>query len=179
MSVLELGTPAVQRWEEAGDSDKRDGRKVGFAEDEDKFAGRRAKTPNSDDEDEDDQPQEAKIEMTVQISPRRPPASSASWAPVPSPLRNSLGGVPASVPGPSTNPAHDLLSALIRDALYDFRRETKAEIVGLHLDLVNMGRGWKKEMKDAMEQWGNELHEVREENQRLREENERLRRRAY
>ncbi|THH28496.1 hypothetical protein EUX98_g5691 [Antrodiella citrinella] len=182
MGVLGLGTPEVQRWFEAGDSDKRDSRKVGFVEEGGKTAEQRAKSPNSiDEDDEDDELQEAKIEMTVQISPRRPPAtSSTSWAPVPSPLRNSLSGLganPAAVPGSSSNPAQDLLSTLIRDALYDFRRETRAEIVGLHLDLVNMGRGWKKEMKDAMEQWGKELHDVREENVRLKEENERLRRR--
>lgn len=178
MSVLGLGTPEVQRWITAGDNDKREGRKVGFAE-EVGASQADAKSPVSEDSVDDEEPQEAKIEMTVQISPRRPPASTTSWAPIPSPLRNPLGGSPTAVPGPSNNPAQDLLSNLIRDALYDFRRETKAEIVGLHLDLVNMGRGWKKEMKDAMEQWGKELQEVREENQRLKEENDRLRRRVY
>ncbi|TCD63537.1 hypothetical protein EIP91_005307 [Steccherinum ochraceum] len=181
LGVLGLGTPEVERWIAAGENEKREGRKVGFAED----GSPRAKSPliehdEHDDDDDDDEPQEAKIEMTVQISPRRPPTtSSTAWAPIPSPLRNPLGGQsPAAVPGPSTNPAQDLLSTLIRDALYDFRRETKAEIVGLHLDLVNMGRGWRKEMKDAMDQWGQELNEVRDENKRLKEENERLRKRA-
>lgn len=74
------------------------------------------------------------------------------------------------------NPAHDLLQTLIKDALYDFRRETKAEIIGLHLDLVRMGRGWRKEMREAMEEWSKELNEVREENRRLREENDRMKR---
>ncbi|KAH8099582.1 YVTN repeat-like/Quino protein amine dehydrogenase [Cristinia sonorae] len=180
LGVLGLGTPEVQRWIQAGDNEKKDGRKVGFAE-EDENSQKRGGAHESDDE--DDEPQEAKIELTVQVSPRRPTApSSTNWAPVPSPLRNSLGGLmgeAASVPGPSTNPAQDLLTNLIRDALYDFRRETKAEIVGLHLDLVNMGRGWRKEMKDAMDQWGTELREAREENKRLKEENERLRKRIY
>ena len=135
----------------------------------------------------------ATIQMTVQISPRRGPAASTAnaqpnWAPVPSLFgssRNSpavsrqtseqsQGGSSSDPPG--VNPAHELLQSLIRDAMYDYRRETKAEIIGLHLDLVRMGRGWRKEMREALEKWGEELNEIRKENELLRQENERLRR---
>lgn len=130
----------------------------------------------------DDEAQTRTIKMTVQISPRRPQAQGMAA----SPLRGQTMPLPSlNFPTSSTptdgangmgansgNPAHDLLHALIRDALHDFRRETKAEIVGLHLDLVRMGRGWRKEM----ERWADEMREVIEENRKLRDENERLRR---
>lgn len=172
-----MGTPEVDRWIGAGDVDRleeREGRRVGFAASETTAPSGSGSSFDSDsDEEGGEDTEEAKIEMTVQISPRRPIPKS-TWTAVPSPLRHSNAQPHA---GPSTtSSAHDLLHTLIRDALYDFRRETKAEITGLHLDLVRMGRGWKKEMRDAMDAWGTELREVREENKRLREENERLRR---
>lgn len=179
MNVLGMETPR-----EIANSDQGGNRKVGFVGDDDdgfetakhpSAAGSGSGSDSGGNGSEDEDAEEAKIEMTVQISPRRPIPKSI-WTAVPSPLRHS--GTPFNSPhaGPSNGPAHDLLHSLIRDALYDFRKETKAEIIGLHLDLVRMGRGWKKEMKDAMEQWGTELKEVREENKRLKEENERLRR---
>lgn len=114
------------------------------------------------------------VRMTVQISPRRPPPNPlAGWAPAKSPLNPTADGSSASTP---VNSAHDLLHSLIRDAMYDFRRETKAEIIGLHLDLVRMGRSWRKEMRESLDRWGEELNEVRRENDLLRQENERLRR---
>ena len=125
----------------------------------------------------------AKIQMTVQVSPRRASAGvSPGWAQLPSLFGPSRSQPSAGIEGasssgqPSVNPAHELLQSLIRDAMYDFRRETKAEILGLHLDLVRMGRGWRKEMREALEQWGEELKEIRRENELLRKENERLRR---
>ena len=69
-----------------------------------------------------------------------------------------------------------MLQALLRDALHDFRQETKAEIVGLHLDMIRMGAGWRAEMREAMGEFAGEMRELREENRRLREENDRLRR---
>ena len=125
----------------------------------------------------------------MQISPRRSfpgPSTNPStrWAPVPSPLRNPAstsaasnghghGPVPAS---PQARAAQDMLQALLRDALHDFRQETKGELVGLHLDLIRMGASWRREMREAMGDFAEEMRELREENRRLREENERLRR---
>jgi protein NEDD1 len=60
--------------------------------------------------------------------------------------------------------------------MLDFRQETRAEMVGLHLDLVRMGGGWRKEMRAGMQEYVGDLKELREENRKLREENERLRR---
>ena len=84
--------------------------------------------------------------LAMQVSPRRLVASpspvraraSMSWAPVPSPLR--IPGVP---PSPQARAAKDMLQALLREALHDFRQEIKQEIVGLHLNLIRMGGSWR------------------------------------
>jgi protein NEDD1 len=60
--------------------------------------------------------------------------------------------------------------------MYDFQSETKAELMGLHLDLVKMGRSWKQELRTLMEEYVGDLSDIREENRRLRAENDRLRR---
>ncbi|KAI0784418.1 hypothetical protein C8Q75DRAFT_868447 [Abortiporus biennis] len=175
-NVLGLGTPDIEKWVQAGDIEReREGRKVGFVEQKDE---KDEEVGNNQDGDEEDEIGEAKIEMTVQISPRRPPTSSSTWkVPVPSPLRHSTTASSPPQAGPSSSSsAQDLLQTLIQNALYDFRRETKNEIIGLHLDLVKMGRGWKQEMNQVVEMLGDELREAREENRRLREENERLKR---
>ncbi|KAI0664679.1 WD40-repeat-containing domain protein [Cubamyces menziesii] len=161
---------------------------------------RRSRSPTSEGEEDEERdagrqggfdrrPPRAQPELAMQISPRRSfpgPSTNPStrWAPVPSPLRNPAstsaasnghghGPVPAS---PQARAAQDMLQALLRDALHDFRAETKQEIVGLHLDLIRMGTSWRREMQDALGGIGEELRAMREENARLREENERLRR---
>jgi protein NEDD1 len=102
--------------------------------------------------------------LSVQATPRK-----AAWAM--SPLRNSI-----AEGSPGVNGVAGLLHALISDAMLDFRQETRAEMVGLHLDLVRMGGAWRKEMHGAMQEYVGDLKELREENRKLREENERLRR---
>lgn len=102
--------------------------------------------------------------LSVQITPRK-----SAWAA--SPLRHSI-----AEGSPGLNGVTGLLHALISDAMLDFRQETRSEIVGLHLDLVRMGQGWRREMRMAMQESVGELKELREENRKLREENERLRR---
>jgi len=102
--------------------------------------------------------------LSVQIPPRK-----ATWAM--SPLRHSI-----AEGSPGTSGLTSLLHALISDAMLDFRQETRAEMVGLHLDLVRMGRAWRREMRAAMQEYVGDLKELREENRTLREENERLRR---
>ncbi|KAI0333541.1 WD40 repeat-like protein [Cubamyces sp. BRFM 1775] len=201
-----LGTPEIDEWVEAGEAKDgpREGRRVGFAADSDHdddeenpLAGRKSPTSESEEDEDRDAGRQggydrrlprAQPELAMQISPRRSfpggPSTNPStrWAPVPSPLRNPAststganghGPVPAS---PQARAAQDMLQALLRDALHDFRAETKQEIVGLHLDLIRMGTSWRREMQDAMGGIGEELRALREENARLREENERLRR---
>jgi protein NEDD1 len=102
--------------------------------------------------------------LSVQMTPRK-----AAWAM--SPLRNSI-----AEGSPGVNGVAGLLHALISDAMIDFRQETRAEMVGLHLDLVRMGGGWRREMRAAMQEYVGDLKELREENRKLREENELLRR---
>jgi len=102
--------------------------------------------------------------LSVQITPRK-----ATWAM--SPLRHSIAEGSPGVSGLT-----GLLHALISDAMLDFRQETRAEMVGLHLDLVRMGRAWRREMRSAMQEYVGDLKELREENRTLREDNERLRR---
>ncbi|KAF8503702.1 hypothetical protein F5888DRAFT_1664297 [Russula emetica] len=102
--------------------------------------------------------------LSVQATPRK-----AAWAM--SPLRNSI-----AEGSPGVNGVAGLLHALISDAMLDFRQETRAEMVGLHLDLVRMGGAWRKEMRAVMQEYVGDLKELREENRKLREDNERLRR---
>ncbi|KAJ3512458.1 hypothetical protein NLJ89_g3507 [Agrocybe chaxingu] len=87
---------------------------------------------------------------------------------------------PATAAGQPTNTsAHELLKTIVQDVMFDFQRETKAEMMGLHLDLLRMGRGWKNELRVLMDEYVGDLRELREENQRLRVDNERLRRGVY
>ena len=48
--------------------------------------------------------------------------------------------------------------------MLDFRQETRAEMVGLHLDLVRMGRTWRRELSTTMQEYVGDLKELREEN---------------
>ena len=167
LSVLGLGTPEVEQWIRAGKGDvkgkgdkrcKGKGKTVGF-------------TDRSESESEDaDQGGHRDVNehgrgLAIQVSPRRPSEVNA-------PVSTSWG---STLPG-SGGGAHDLLRTIVRDVMYDFQRETKAEMTGLHLDLVRMGRGWKRELRDLMGEYVGDLKDLREENRRLREENERLRR---
>ena len=167
MSVLGLGTPEVEHWIKAGKGDiegigndkgKGKGKTVGFMDDNDS---------------ENEHGSEGEQGLAMQVSPRRSTdvsnPVSTSWAPAPLHLPVPGSGSPAGG-------AHDLLRTIVRDVMYDFQRETKAEMMGLHLDLVRMGRGWKKELRDLMGEYVGDLKDLREENRRLREENERLKR---
>jgi protein NEDD1 len=107
--------------------------------------------------------------LSMQATPRK-----SAWAM--SPLRNSIAEGSPGVNGVTGLLHALLLHSLISDAMLDFRQETRAEMVGLHLDLVRMGGVWRKEMRSAMQEYVGDLKELREENRKLREENERLRR---
>lgn len=111
-------------------------------------------------EDEEGAAQQARErELSMQVSPRRPTAST--W--VPSPLRPS-----------NTFPMHSGASGayeLFRGLIADMQAKNHADVKALHLDMLRMGRGLRQEMKE----WGEEVTKLREENVKLREENERLR----
>jgi protein NEDD1 len=171
LSMLGLATPEVERWIAGKDEDKNKER-----------GKERGKGPvefPADSSDEDDVEDLDKSEQTGQANgkdvPRMRPRSvqmtprKAAWAM--SPFRHSI-----AEGSPGVNGVSSLLHALISDAMLDFRQETRAEMVGLHLDLVHMGRAWRKEMRGAMQEYAGDLQELREENRKLREENERLRR---
>lgn len=183
MGVLGLGTPEVERWIEAGKGKAREdgrgkgnGRRVGFKE----VADTEDKNQQSNDDDDDAEAEETQRNLSMLISPRRVPAAwvhtaSHAQAAIPSPLR-TLSASPSSS---SASAAHNLLRTIIADVMYDYQRDTKAEMMGIHLDLVRMGRGLRKELREVAEGGAGGLVEVerlREENRLLREENERLRR---
>lgn len=175
LSMLGLGTPEVEKWIKGGkqrDKQREEGKRVDFVgSDEgdlvsvskvedvvewgDTDAGLQAKEP-------------LRRTMSMQLTPRRPGATSV----LPSPLRHSVAG---GSPG-AAGSAQGILHALIKDAMLDFRQETKTDIVGLHLDLLRMGRSWRQEMRATMDEYVGDLKELRDENKRLRDENERLRR---
>ena len=120
-----------------------------------------------------------KTETALQVTPARPGVQRhpGPWAPVPSPLRRGLedmqhtGGAPSSIGN-----VHNMLHQVMRDVMYDYQEDMRTELVGMHLDMVRMGRNWKKDMKDVMDTYAKDLRELREENRLLREENERLKR---
>ncbi|KAI0062191.1 WD40 repeat-like protein [Artomyces pyxidatus] len=178
LAMLGLGTPEVERWIRGGgrkgkeiEAVKDDSKKVGFVGNSHDDLGELEDSRVEEVEEGADpgppisKPRERP--MSMQVTPRRP--TGTSWAH--SPLRHSVAGESPGVKG-----AQNLLHALISDAMLDFRQETKAEMVGLHLDLVRMGRSWRQEMRAAMSEYAADLRELREENRLLREENERLRR---
>lgn len=190
--VLGLGTPEVDIWLEASKGAAKAGRAEGKErhKEQGKTVGFRNESGNMDESDsgrfenEDEgerhhreRERERERHMTMQISPRRPTPSTSSTSWAPSPLRHPI---PSSPGGAGGSAAHDLLRTIVRDVMYDFQRETKAEMMGLHLDLVRMGRGWKQELRVVMDECGlagrgaEVLKELREENRVLREENERL-----
>ena len=120
-----------------------------------------------------------KKKAAFQVTPARPSVQrqSTTWPSVPSPLRRGLedvqhtGGAPPSI----TN-VHSMLQQIMRDVMYDYQEDMRTEMVGMHLDMVRMGRNWKKDMKEVMDAYAKDLRELREENRLLREENERLKR---
>ena len=120
-----------------------------------------------------------KNETALQVTPARPGMQrhSGAWPPVPSPLRRGLedmqhtGGAPSPIAS-----VHTMLHQVMRDVMYDYQEDMRTELVGMHLDMVRMGRNWKREMKDVMDTYAKDLRELREENRLLREENEKLKR---
>ena len=125
--------------------------------------------------------------IDMQITPlrRRPSGSSFPNDPIPmqvvSPFRKfvlatSPSRGPRSTSSSSSAAVQELLRSVMQDVMYDFRQETREELVGLHLDLVRMGRVWKNELKTVMDEYMGDIKKLVDENQNLREENERLRR---
>lgn len=195
MAVLGLGTPEVSAWLKAGmgsqapqngigGKGKDRVKSVGFKDGNDDVEFDRQAKETSDLLDlKDDEQCERERSLSLQISPCRPlPTTSSqthghgpshSWDA--SPMRTSRH--PANFPGTSSaGSAHELLRTIVKDVMYDFQKESKAEMMGLHLDLVRMGRSWKQELRTLMEEYVGDLNDLREENRTLREENDRLRR---
>jgi protein NEDD1 len=168
--LLGLGTPEVDQWVQAGRGGGKNGKgkKVGFMDDSDEDDDERGRGTNDNEDATNHDGKKENVNMAVQISPRRPTASTTNWTAVPSPLRHAM----PSSSSPSGSSAHDLLRTIVSDVLYDLHRDQKAQLTGMHLDLIRMGRGWKRDLGDVLK----ELGELREENGRLKEENERLRR---
>jgi protein NEDD1 len=196
MAVLGLGTPEVGAWLKAGmgsqvsqtgTGGKGKGRvkSLGFRDGvvgDGELDCQVKETSDPVDLDGDWEEREREKSLSLQISPRPPlPASSSSqthshgpshsWDA--SPMRTSSRH---TAKFPSAGSAHELLRTIVRDVMYDFQKETRSEMMGLHLDLVRMGRGWKQELRTLMEEYGGDLDDLREENRRLRDENERLKR---
>lgn len=194
MAVLGLGTPEASAWikagvpagrvsQRAGAKGKGRVKSVGFKEDFDDVDDHDNAMEGDDLDFNEDEVRECEKSLSLQISPRRPlPASSLSqsrshghshsWDASPMRSRQTT-----HAPGtPSAGTAHELLRTIVKDVMYDYQRETRAEMMGLHLDLVRMGRGWKQELRTLMDEYVGDLNDLRDENRRLREENDRLRR---
>jgi protein NEDD1 len=169
LSVLGLGTPEVERWISGRVLEKGAAIKFpidGGEEDEVEGTGKLGGIQIEEEPVGQGSGNEAPRlrTLSMQITPRK-----SAWAA--SPLRHSI-----AEGSPGLQGVTGLLHALITDAMLDFRQETRSEIVGLHLDLVRMGQGWRREMRTAMQEYVGDLKDLSEENRKLREENERLRR---
>ena len=173
MNVLGLGTPEVERWVQAGKGDERNKPKKRDVKGKGKTVGFQDELAELDQENDDEDDKEN--DLSMQISPRRPAPGVSTSASI-----DSWAASPAIGPSPSAgSSAHELLKTIVQDVMYDFQRESKAEMMGLHLDLLRMGRGWKAELRTLMDEYVGDLRDLRDENQRLRLENERLRRGTY
>jgi len=194
LKVLGLGTPEVERWIHAGQ-----GKELGVDNSKGQDLKGKGKTVDFHVEENptyielEKELLEKERQLALKISPRRPVPSTSgstidSWAALASnsPLLSSASPDPgqndnlassgSGLPPGTTTSAHDLLKTIVQDVMFDFQRETKAEMMGLHLDLLRMGRSWKAELRVLMDEYVGDLRELREENERLRKENERLRR---
>ncbi|KAF7778473.1 hypothetical protein Agabi119p4_2818 [Agaricus bisporus var. burnettii] len=186
LAMLGLGTPEVTEWIKAGKGKSRDTqgtkrvKSVGFTEDNES----REETDDESGASEaaEDDKRERERTLSMQVTPRRPSSSQTQshgpgkqqWDA--SPLFRQPRH-PAHVSGtPTTGNAHELLKSIMKDVMYEYQMENKAELMGMHLDLVKMGRGWKQELRVLMEEYVGDLNDLREENKRLREENVRLKR---
>lgn len=69
-----------------------------------------------------------------------------------------------------------MLHTIVQDVMYGCQEDSRTEMMGMHLDMIRMGRDWKREMREVMDVYSKDLKELREENKLLREENERFRR---
>ncbi|KAL4067810.1 WD40-repeat-containing domain protein [Scleroderma citrinum] len=156
--MVGIGTPELHAWAKGKQKAEVEVKKARFLQFPD----------NSEDSDSDTSPVTAhgEDELSLQVSPHRPIAAP-SW--VPSHTQTTAGLNMNTM-------TNGFLQNIVREVMYEFQRETKAEMMGIHLDLVRMGRGWRRELREVMEEWGQELRQLREENKQLREENERLRR---
>lgn len=154
-----------------------------FGCEDDEANGSRIEDIEDDEYDEGGKPATS---MELQVSPRRPSANtSVQLTPLrgvgirPTPAQNAYspyGPMPFPSTPSSAQKAQDFMRSLVSSAMYDFQQETRAELMGMHLDMLRMGREWKKELREVLaEVYGDEMKELREENKKLREENERLR----
>lgn len=155
-------------------------RQVGFDGVSDAEEGKIEELDNhKDDNDEVPSASSRKGGTALQVTPARPGMQrySSAWPPVPSPLRRGLEDMQnAGGTSPSIGNVHSMLHQIMRDVMYDYQEDMRTELVGMHLDMVRMGRNWKKDMKGVMDTYAKDLRELREENKLLREENERLKR---
>ena len=173
--LLGLTSPEVAKWAK-GESQKGKGKEKVAEMKKTRFAQHpdAKESSGGSDESEDEgslgdegRDEERAQELSLQVSPRRPTAPP-TW--LQSPHRPSTENLNMN------GAAQDFLRSIVHDVMYDLQRETKAEMMGLHLDLVRMGRGWKRELREIMEEWNGEIQELKAENRRLKEENGRLRR---
>jgi hypothetical protein len=156
-----LSTPAMERWVEAGrgkpvsNAAHLAGKHVGWADID--GSSSMSETGEEIGSDEDNQTilaaykgkDQAEIKPTsflpetINMSPlRRPhfPLTALEVSPLrSSPLRVTAGGSNSTENGG----AQELLRAVVKDVMYDYRQETREDIKGLHLDLLRMGRSWK------------------------------------
>ncbi|KAK7043007.1 hypothetical protein VNI00_008745 [Paramarasmius palmivorus] len=161
MRALGLGTPGISLEKGKGKA-----KSVEFFEEEEAEGGAQL-VAESDEEVEDliipedpdqimeDHRDEYANDLSMQISPARRRGVQSN----PSDYNNIFSTLPISPPRPSglgSQPSHhpqspqNLLRTIVHSVLSDFHLQTHREMTNLHLDLVRMGRGWRKDVREVV-----------------------------
>jgi hypothetical protein len=137
---------------------------------------------DDDDEVDHDNGNQPSITHQLQISPQRPRPTVQFFA---SP--NLKGDTePGPAPNFSSSTAHWQQDSLLRSLAREIAREVRleletplrADVQGVRLDIVRLGRALRAEMRAGLAALAEEVRALREENEALRAENARLKSRG-
>ncbi|ESK91774.1 hypothetical protein Moror_10603 [Moniliophthora roreri MCA 2997] len=160
MRALGLGTPRI-----SPDKGKGKAKSVGFFEDE--AEGEQLVAESDDEENVKDRGDDERIELaaadesandfSMQISParRRGPQTTNASSEYNHNIFNAFPMSPprpAGINGQSSHPQspQNLLRTIVHSVLSDFHLQTHKEMTNLHLDLVRMGRGWRRDVREVV-----------------------------
>ncbi|KAK1228771.1 hypothetical protein PQX77_002701 [Marasmius sp. AFHP31] len=192
--TLGLGTPGTKR---TANMEDRTGKNVEFCEvdeaDVESRTGsgsgsgrgsgrgtgsRRSGTDDEDGENDEVEEDEEAEELSMQISPARRPGTTRLPSFSETVNANIFNNFDVSPSRPSHSHGHghgqvphqspqNLLRNIVHSVLSDFHLQTQREMTNLHLDLVRMGRGWRRDVKEVVREevedvFGGVMREMKE-----------------